>query len=156
MTYSDISSYFHFFTNSMTELSGAMLALLAAIIIMLLVRKKTPRDFSFKVRSALASINGYAKLFHAGKLGPVTDTQQIYLDEILASTMLIADELAAIEIHRLSRPNADFSYKIRSALMNICGFEELIEKDHSPLNAQQKDCLNEIKQAAKTILALLN
>lgn len=139
--------------NILTNFGSVIVAILTAFLIFMLARKKTSRDFSFKVRTSLATVIGYASLLHDGKLGPMTVEQKNHLTEILTSAEIVAAEIARIESSNLSKPDNEMSFNIRTALMGMRGYCDLLAKQEVP--AQQRECLNQIQAAANTIFQLL-
>lgn len=139
--------------NILINYGSVIAAIMAAFIIFMLTRKKTPRDFSFKVRTSLATVIGYASLLHDGKLGRMTVEQKNHLTEILTSAEIVAAEIARIESSNLSNPDTEMSFNIRTALMGMRGYCDVLAKQE--LSAQQKECLNQIQTAANSIFQLL-
>ncbi len=142
-------------TNALSINGGIVLAIIAACIIMLLARKKSPRNFSFKVRASLNDVNGYSRLLLTGQLGAVTEEQKKYLDEILAGSIIVKSEIDSIEVKNIHSPDAAMSFNLRTALMEINGYSELLRHSQPALSAKQKEGLDDIQKAANHILQLL-
>ncbi|HSW93044.1 MAG TPA: filamentous hemagglutinin N-terminal domain-containing protein [Gammaproteobacteria bacterium] len=113
---------------------------------------------SFKLRSSLDSINGFAGLLYFNEAGTFSQKQMEFLSDILTESNIILSNLSKMESGSTSIDEAlsTFQFNLRTSLNSIIGFANLIDQgtagEISPL---QKEFIQNIisgsNEALKTV-----
>jgi len=135
--------------------SYLFIALLLAAYIILLLRIQAVKTLSFKMRNALNTIKVFTGIFNSGQVGPITTQEKEYLNEILLGAQLISDELKKIESKNIIISNNKMFLNLRTALMDINGYTDLLVRMKYLTTPEQKECLKEIKLGSKNIMRLI-
>jgi filamentous hemagglutinin family protein len=149
-----------FFTNIWSNLYAYSTALLAALITSAIMffakRRRDITSLSFRMRTALNTIAGYANIFNNGQLGLVTAQQKEYLDGILTGAQLVSQEIDRVESSYLALPDKQLVFNMRSALMDINGYAGLIGDLDAQPNGQQMDSLNQMSVGSNDLLDMVS
>lgn len=115
---------------------------------------------SFKLRTSLNNISGYAELMISEKLCPITAEQKEYLNDVLTNT----NEMKAYLTHELEKNKhlsldimSALSFKLRTLLENISGFTGLISQEKAGQVAPElKEYLDIMMSGATEILQVVH
>jgi filamentous hemagglutinin family protein len=115
---------------------------------------------SFKLRSALDTIIGFAQLIYSGSVGSITPEQKEFLGRVLAQSNTLKAEFQEIEVEAKQLYDAEalsrFSFKLRTSLNSIIGFTSLIcYSNAGSISMQQKKFLEDILSSSNQLLYLL-
>jgi hypothetical protein len=116
---------------------------------------------SYKLRTAMETIIGFAQLMSNGTVGNVSQEQKEFLTKVLAQSHNLVFEFKQIEIESNKATLTDedvarISYKIRTALNGIIGFTTIISHGQAgTITPQQKEFLENILSASNRILKII-
>lgn len=130
--------------------------LISAFLIFILARNRTYHSHSFKIRSSLTVIDGYATMLYLGKAGVLSTEQKTYLAEILSSAALIRQVMDEVEKKKKSTVDKTSGYGLRSALTGIDGYCDLLIKSDPKLTSVQAEYLSNVIEASKEIMNEIN
>lgn len=110
---------------------------------------------SFKLRTALGIISGFAGLMYRNEVGQVSAKQKEFLGDIITESNNILSALTRIEIGKipLDKKIARLSFEVRESLNNIIGFANLMYHNNvGNISTRQKEFLGNIMIGSNNIL----
>jgi signal transduction histidine kinase len=117
--------------------------------------RKLIAGMSFKMRTDLESIIGFAKLISDSKAGQISETQKEFLENIISEANNILGEVEKIESGNVSLKAIliTLPFKVRTSLNTVIGFANLLYNGKTGnVSEQQKLFLKNILSGSKDIL----
>jgi hypothetical protein len=121
------------------------------------VRKDELLSLSFKLRTQLETVVGYANILNEDNQLQFTNPEQKrYLEYILTGSKDILTELTRLEDSLINTPDYDAQFNFRTGLNTILGYAEIIYDDLiGSSNKQQKGYMKNILMGGKEISNLI-